>query len=79
MATDDRLTAALEDMRKRYEVWGEADAFPRLLAALGKLLELADGWESNAPDVPLIDREAAACAVRETILAAVQGEEASDG
>lgn len=35
---DDRLSAALEEIRKRYEVWGDANDVPRLLAALNVVL-----------------------------------------
>lgn len=38
----DHLSAALDEIRQRWEVFGEADAVPRLLAALEAVLELAD-------------------------------------
>ena len=39
------------------------------LAAIDEVLELADGWEENSAHVPLIDREAAALAVKGAIRA----------
>lgn len=51
---------------------GLAGDVPHLRAALEAVLRLADGWESNAPEVPLISREAAALAVRGVILATLQ-------
>ena len=38
MADTDKLTAALDDIKKRYEVWGDASDVPRLLAALDAVL-----------------------------------------
>jgi hypothetical protein len=73
------------------EVWGDnhreaeqghrryPEHVARLLAAVRDVLKLADGWDANAAAVPLIDREAAACAVRGTISAALLGEGASGG
>ena len=38
MPDTDPLSAALEEIRKRYEVWGDASDTPRLLAALDAVL-----------------------------------------
>lgn len=48
--TDDVATA-LDDIRKRYEVFGEAESLPRLLAAVDAALALAGRWRATAVDL----------------------------
>ncbi len=42
-------------------------AIPRLLAAIGDVLKLADGWELNSAKVPVLSREAAGVLIRSAI------------
>lgn len=49
MTTDpgpDALAAYLDDARKRWDVFGEADSMPRLLAAVEAGLSVAGRWQS---------------------------------
>lgn len=43
-----QLTAFLEDTEKRYRVFGESDAMPRLLAAIESGQKLIAGWKAKA-------------------------------
>lgn len=49
----------------------------RLLTAVRELLKLADGWEKNSAQVPLIGREAAALGIKSKIRAVLTGEQSA--
>ena len=53
---DSDLSAALDDIRKRWEVFGEASDLPRLLALADAAMKLADEWQQEAAE---LDDEAA--------------------
>ena len=44
-----KLAAVIDDIKKRYEVWGDASDVPRLLVAVDAVLELADALGSHGP------------------------------
>jgi hypothetical protein len=46
--TPDQVNAYLDDAQKRYQVFGESDAMPRLLAAVEAVLKLAEEWKATS-------------------------------
>ena len=46
-----KLAAVIDDIRKRYEVWGDASDVPRLLAVVDAVLALADSWKAKAAEL----------------------------
>lgn len=47
----DPVAAELDDIRKRWDVFGEADGLPRLLATVDAVLTLIDAWASTTADL----------------------------
>jgi hypothetical protein len=68
----------LADVRSRWEVFGEAESLPWLLAALEAARDLADRWSTGRPGAdPVLD--ACARSLRSAIARELPGEEAGRG
>jgi hypothetical protein len=80
MTETDRVTAALDEIRKRYTVWGESDGLPALLAALDGVMKLVNEWSTLVPsrsvteEDRMITRQICADKLREAISAGLRGE-----